>query len=138
MGSNSTRLGTTYTPQPNGDYLLSGNKRWIGNGNKDYLIVYGGVGEGAKRPVLGGVVGVGQKGVSSVPIPHKYSFRMVQNCQIELDKVSIPQSQMLPGASSYKKGVEEVLKHSRVIVIWIAVGGCLGVMRSALAYTKSR
>ncbi len=40
VGSNSTRLGTTYR-KDEGGLVLNGNKRWIGNGNQDYLIVYG-------------------------------------------------------------------------------------------------
>ena len=40
VGSNSTRLGTTFTKK--GDkYILNGDKRWIGNGVNDLLIVYG-------------------------------------------------------------------------------------------------
>jgi alkylation response protein AidB-like acyl-CoA dehydrogenase len=40
VGSNSTRIGSTYVKNPTG-FVLNGNKRWIGNGNKDLLIVYG-------------------------------------------------------------------------------------------------
>ena len=40
VGSNSTRLGTTFKRE-GGELVLNGNKRWIGNGNRDLLIVYG-------------------------------------------------------------------------------------------------
>lgn len=40
VGSNSTRLGTNFEKRGDG-YILNGNKRWIGNGVNDYLIVYG-------------------------------------------------------------------------------------------------
>ncbi len=40
VGSNSTRLGTT-SAKKDGYYLLNGNKRWIGNADKDYIIAYG-------------------------------------------------------------------------------------------------
>lgn len=40
VGSNSTRLGTNFTKK--GDiYVLNGDKRWIGNGVNDLLIIYG-------------------------------------------------------------------------------------------------
>ena len=41
LGSNSTRIGTTYTQDTEGLFHLNGNKRWIGNGNRDYIVVYG-------------------------------------------------------------------------------------------------
>lgn len=45
VGSNSTRLSTNYVLDD--PFLkLNGNKRWIGNGNNDYLIVYGNFKEG--------------------------------------------------------------------------------------------
>jgi alkylation response protein AidB-like acyl-CoA dehydrogenase len=42
------------------------------------------------------------KGVTSVPIPNKNAFRIVQNCQIEFDNVKLPSSALLPGAISYR------------------------------------
>ena len=41
-GSNSTRLSTTYK-KDGGKIILNGNKRWIGNGDRDLLIVFGNV-----------------------------------------------------------------------------------------------
>jgi alkylation response protein AidB-like acyl-CoA dehydrogenase len=63
---------------------------------------------------------------------------MVQNCQIEFTNVKIPESQMMPGASNYKTGVEATLQHSRIIVIWNTVGGCIGVFKAALRNVQSR
>jgi len=45
---------------------------------------------------------------------------------------------LLPGAINYREGVEKVLKHSRVIVIWNAVGGCIGVYKHTIKYAMSR
>ena len=39
IGSNATQLQTNIKANQNG-YILNGNKKWIGNGNRDYLIVY--------------------------------------------------------------------------------------------------
>jgi glutaryl-CoA dehydrogenase len=75
------------------------------------------------------------KGVTSTPIQNKYPFRIVQNCQIEFDNVELKESNLLPGAINYKVGVENVLKHSRIIVIWNAIGGCIGVYKNALRYS---
>lgn len=134
VGSNSTRLGTNYTKNEEG-LVLNGNKRWIGNGNRDFLIVYGNLKGEGKPNVVGGIVDMRTKGVTSNPIPNKYAFRIVQNCQIEFDNVQLPSACLLPGATSYREGVEKVLKHSRIIVIWNAIGGCIGVYKNALRYT---
>ena len=39
IGSNASQLQTNVKVNQNG-YLMNGNKKWIGNGNRDYLIVY--------------------------------------------------------------------------------------------------
>lgn len=40
IGSDAANLGTTATRQPDGSYKINGDKRWIGNGNRDVLIVW--------------------------------------------------------------------------------------------------
>lgn len=62
----------------------------------------------------------------------------MQNCQIDFSNVVIPKSNFLPGATSYKLGVEDMLKHSRIIVIWNTIGGCIGVYKNALRYAMER
>lgn len=42
------------------------------------------------------------KGVTSIPIPNKNAFRIVQNCQIEFDNVKLLPSSLLPGAINYR------------------------------------
>lgn len=40
VGSDATHIETSVAKSGNNGYILNGNKRWIGNGNRDYLIVY--------------------------------------------------------------------------------------------------
>ena len=63
---------------------------------------------------------------------------MVQNCQIEFNNVTIDKDQILPGATSYKAGVEPTLKYSRVIVIWNTVGAAIGVYQQSLKVAKTQ
>jgi acyl-CoA oxidase len=70
-------------------------------------------------------------------IPNKYAFRMVQNGQIDFERVEVGKGQLMPGADSYKNGVENVIKHSRLIVIWNTVGGCMGVYNLAYRHLKA-
>lgn len=118
--------------------MLDGNKRWIGNGVNDYLIVFGKTEGKGREEVVGALLEVGTKGISSEKIPNKYCFRVVQNAQVELKGVKVPPEAMLPGAASYKTGVEATILHSRLIVIWNTVGACLGIYKQALREACSR
>jgi acyl-CoA oxidase len=69
------------------------------------LIVYGNLKANEKTNVVGGIVAVNTKGVTSTPIPNKSAFRIVQNCQIEFNNVKLPMTSLLPGATNYKEGV---------------------------------
>ena len=53
VGSNSTRLGTTFTKNDS-NYLLNGDKRWIGNGVNDLVIVYGNLDK--EKKVVGAII----------------------------------------------------------------------------------
>lgn len=82
VGSNSTRISTQYT-KTNNELILQGNKRWIGNGNRDYLVVYGKLIDTKEHtPVVAAIVDMKLHGVTSNPIKNKLSLRTVQNCQI--------------------------------------------------------
>lgn len=129
MGSNSTRISTTF--EKKGDYyILTGNKRWIGNGVNDYMIVYGKIASSGQ--VVGALVDMCSRNLESNKIPNKYCFRIVQNAQVEFKGVTVPVSMLLPGADSYKTGVENIIKHSRLMIVWNTVGTSLGAFNVAL------
>lgn len=135
VGSNSTRISTTFEKQ--GDsYLLRGNKRWIGNGVNDYMIVYGKI--AGSHQVVGALVDMRSHNVESSKIPNKYCFRIVQNAQVDFRGVTLPLNSLLPGADSYKTGVEDVIKHSRLMIVWNTVGTSLGAFNVALKEVKVR
>ena len=54
-----------------------------------------------------------------------------------MQNVKVEKDQMLPGASSYKKGVEDIIKHSRLIVIWNTVGACVGIYNLSLKHIRN-
>lgn len=85
---------------------LKGDKRWIGNGVHDYLIVYRNM-QGEKR-VVGALLDMKTEGVSAQKIENKYSFRLVQNGQIDFHDVRLQQSDLMPGADIYRAGVDDV------------------------------
>lgn len=79
-----------------------------------------------------------QIGVRSAKIQNKLALRIVENCDIVFTDVHIPGRHHLPGATSFKKGVETMLKHTRIIVMWNVVGGCIGVYKAMLKYATTR
>ena len=40
IGSDASSLETECYKDENGDWILNGNKRWIGNANKDLMVVF--------------------------------------------------------------------------------------------------
>jgi glutaryl-CoA dehydrogenase len=65
-------------------------------------------------------------------------LRVVQNCHVELKDVEVGEEHKLPVAKNFQSGANVVLKHSRPVVCWNAVGVCLGVYDNAIKYTTQR
>lgn len=76
-GSDATGLKTT-AKKVDGGYLISGQKRWIGNASfADYIIVWA-KNESEGNKIQGFLVEKGSKGLSTTIIQNKYALRMVQ------------------------------------------------------------
>lgn len=119
-GSDASNLETIVTKNAQGDYVLNGNKRWIGNGNKDMLVVWARNTESKKIEAF--IVNMKAQGVSTQPIKYKLPLRMVQNCEIHFKNVVVPAENKLPKAKDFINGTTDILKHSRALVCWIATG----------------
>lgn len=65
-------------------------------------------------------------------------MRSVHNGHINFGNVKIPHSAFLPEAKSFRKGVESMLRSSRLMVNFITYGVCMGVYRNAAIYAASR
>ena len=76
-GSDATGLKTSAKKVPGG-YLITGEKRWIGNGTfADYIIIWArNIEEGNKIQAF--VVEKGAKGLKTTKIENKYALRIVQ------------------------------------------------------------
>jgi acyl-CoA oxidase len=80
-----------------GGYQLNGNKRWIGNGNRDILIIWG----QQEGKVNGFIIDTKSKGLSTKVIQGKIPLRIVQNCDILLEDVFVPEENRLPGVDTF-------------------------------------
>lgn len=136
-GSDASALKTTAT-RTKGGWLINGRKRWIGNATfADYINVW------ARNPEDGNniqcfVVEKGSKGLQCNKIENKYSLRMVQNADIILDNVFVPDHNKLTLAKNFGEGTKTILESSRLMVAWLACGVGVGAYEAALAYALKR
>ncbi|MBL0706649.1 acyl-CoA dehydrogenase family protein [Sinomonas sp. JC656] len=128
-------ITTTATPCPDG-WILTGEKRWIGNATWCDRVVVWAKQAGSTDRFLGFVVPTDSPGFTAVKIEGKYSLRSVQNAHITLDGVRVPDTARLPAVHSFRQ-VSEVLKLTRLEVGWAALGNSLGAFDAALAHARS-
>jgi glutaryl-CoA dehydrogenase len=119
-----------------GEWILNGEKRWIGNGTFADLIVVWARDVGDNQ-VKGFVVPSGAPGFTATKIENKIALRIVQNADIVLSDVRVPEADRLQNANSFKD-TAKVLRQTRSGVAWEAVGVMLAAFEIAQAYAKSR
>jgi len=129
--------GMATTAKRDGDgWILNGAKRWIGNGTwADIAIVW--ARNVADDKVLGFIVPTSTEGFTATKIEGKYSLRIVQNADIVLDGVRIPETLRLQEANSFKD-TGKVLRLTRLDVAFSAIGNAIGAYEKALAYALDR
>jgi glutaryl-CoA dehydrogenase len=129
--------GLTTTARRDGDeWVIDGQKKWIGNATfADYIIIW--ARDQGDGQVKGFVVEKGTPGVSTAKIKDKIALRVVQNAYITLDGVRVPESSRLQRATSFRQ-TAAVLRLTRAGVAWQAVGCAMGAYEHALAYAKER
>src|SRR5215471_11942846 len=113
--------GLTTTAQRDGDvWVLNGQKKWIGNATfADLVIVW--ARDTADNQVKGFVVEKGTDGFAAAKMRDKIALRVVQNAQITLDDVRVPEQNRLQEANSFRD-TAKVLRLTRAGVAWQATG----------------
>lgn len=133
-GSDSVALETTASCDGE-DYVLNGEKKWIGNGSVgDVTVVWARDDAGDVRGFL---VEQDREGYEAETITGKASLRAIHQARITLKNVRIPKSNMLPGARTFKD-TSEVLVATRLGVAWSALGHATAVYEAALSYATQR
>ncbi|WP_104192164.1 acyl-CoA dehydrogenase family protein [Cryobacterium sp. Y82] len=128
LRTTATRSGDTWT--------LNGAKRWIGNATfSDVTIIW--AKDTADNQVKGFIVPTDTAGYSATKIEGKISLRAVQNADIILTDVEVPENLRLQNANSFKD-TAKVLRATRAEVSWAAVGNAIGAYDAAVAYSKQR
>ncbi|MDP9736508.1 acyl-CoA dehydrogenase family protein [Curtobacterium sp. 260] len=135
-GSDSAR-GLRTTARREGDtWVLDGEKRWIGNATfADVVVIW--AKDVADQQVKGFLVTTDTPGFTATKIEDKIALRTVQNADIVLDGVRVPESRRLQRADSFRT-TAAVLRLTRTEVAWQAVGIAIGAYEAALAYARER
>ncbi|MEU6483704.1 acyl-CoA dehydrogenase family protein [Streptomyces sp. NPDC046887] len=129
-GGSDVAGGMRTTARREGDtWVLDGAKRWIGNGTFADLVVIWARDE-ADGNVKGFVVEKGTPGFTAEKIDGKIALRAVQNADLVLDGVRVPEENRLQRIGSFRD-TAEVLRATRGGVAWQALA--IGVRAYELA-----
>ena len=137
LGGSDVAGGTRTTARRDGDrWILNGAKRWIGNATfSDWVVVY--ARDVADNQVKAFLVDTALPGFTATKIENKISLRTVQNADITLDNVVVPDFFKLANANSFRD-TNKVLKVTRLAVAWQAVGQQLAAFDVARRYAVER
>jgi alkylation response protein AidB-like acyl-CoA dehydrogenase len=130
--------GLLTTAKREGDsWILNGEKRWIGNSPWcDLSIIW--ARDVANNQVKGFIVeNKTTPGFSVEKIANKVALKVVQNGQITLKDVRVPEASRLQGGNSFRD-TARVLKMTRYAVAWMATGCAMGAYEAALKYAQER
>ncbi|MEP7091060.1 MAG: acyl-CoA dehydrogenase family protein [Nocardioidaceae bacterium] len=129
--------GLSTTARRDGDeWVLDGEKKWIGNASfADLVVIWARDSEDGE--VKGFVVEKGAEGMTFDVTRDKIALRVVQNAEIHLSGVRVPEANRLANARSFAD-TSQVLKVTRMGVAWQATGCARGAYEHALRYTLGR
>jgi glutaryl-CoA dehydrogenase len=123
-------------PENPDNWILNGSKRWIGNGTiADVAIIWAKSAEDGQ--VKGFIIPTTSPGFTATKIENKQALRIVQNADITLDDVIVPEANRLQKVNSFRE-TAAVLRLTRAEVAWAAVGNSIGAYDAAVAYAGER
>ncbi|MDX2851188.1 acyl-CoA dehydrogenase family protein [Streptomyces sp. PA03-3a] len=137
LGGSDVAGGMRTTARREGDtWVLNGAKKWIGNATfADYVVVW--ARDVDDNHVKGFVVEKGTPGFVPEKIEGKIALRIVQNAEITLTDVRVPETNRLQNINSFRD-VAEILRMTRSGVAWQSLGLMIGAYELALDYARER
>jgi glutaryl-CoA dehydrogenase len=116
-------------------YVLSGHKKWAGNGNiADIAVVWA---KDEEEAVRGFIVPIGTPGFEAKEIKRKMSMRTLVSSELTLKDVRVNESQMLPKAEGLLAPLN-CLTQARYGIVWGAMGALEAVYSEALEFARTR
>ena len=135
-GSDSAQGLSTIATRDGDNWVLNGAKRWIGNGSiSDVTIIWAKSADDGQ--VKGFIVPTSTPGYSGTRIENKQALRIVQNADITLDNVVVPEANRLQNGNSFRE-TAAILRQTRAEVAWAAVGNSIGAYEAAVKYAGER
>ncbi|CAN5214562.1 acyl-CoA dehydrogenase family protein [soil metagenome] len=137
LSGSDTAQGLQTVARRDGDsWTINGAKRWIGNGSiSDVTIIW--ARDADDNQVKGFIVPTSTPGYSAKRIENKQALRIVQNADIVLEDVVVPEANRLQGSRSFRE-TAAVLRLTRAEVAWAAVGNAVGAYEAAVKYAGER
>lgn len=125
---------TTSAVQKGDEYLLSGVKMWITNGNiADVAVVWAKL----DGEIRGFLVERGTPGFSAGEITGKLSLRASETAELVMDEARVPAANLLPGAIGLKSALS-CLNQARYGIAWGALGAAMACFDETLTYSRER
>jgi glutaryl-CoA dehydrogenase len=135
-GSDSAQGLRTVAKRDGDNWVINGAKRWIGNGSiSDITIIW--AKDADDGQVKGFIVPTSTPGYAATRIEGKQALRIVQNADIVLTDVVVPEANRLQNSKSFRE-TAAVLRLTRAEVAWAAVGNSVGAYEAAVAYAGER
>ena len=125
----------TRAKKVDGGYELTGSKMWISNSPvADVFVVWAKDDDGKIR---GFILEKGMKGLSAPKIEGKMSLRASITGEVVMDKVEVPEENLLPNVSGLK-GPFGCLNRARYGIAWGTMGAAEACWHAARQYTLDR
>jgi alkylation response protein AidB-like acyl-CoA dehydrogenase len=140
-GSGSDAFALTTRAREDGDaFVLSGRKLWITNGNEaDLFIVFATVNpEAGYKGITAFLVERGMPGFSVGRKEDKLGIRASSTCELVLEDVRVPKTQVLGEVGKGYKTAIETLNEGRIGIGAQMLGLARGALEHAITYTKER
>jgi glutaryl-CoA dehydrogenase len=135
-GSDTAKGLETTAERRGDDWVLNGAKRWIGNGAfADVVVIW--ARDVADDQVKGFLVRTPAIGFEATKIERKQSLRTVENADIVLTDVVVPERDRLQRIDGFRD-LAVVLRLTRAQVAWQALGVAVGAYECAVAYAAAR
>ena len=135
-GSDPGGMKTT-AKKVDGGYELSGSKMWISNSPIADVFIVWAKSENHSKKIKGFILEKEMKGLSAPKINKKLSLRASITGEIVMDKVFVPEENMLPNVEGLK-GPFSCLNRARYGISWGVMGAAEDCWHRALQYTLDR
>jgi glutaryl-CoA dehydrogenase len=143
FGSNPSGLQTRARRIKDG-YVLTGSKKWIGNGTiADVAVIWAkvdgepGVAPDSADAIRGFLVERGTPGFRATLIDGKLSLRAALTAELELKDCAVPAAALLPQTGGIKSPLL-CLNHARYGIAWGVIGAAMACYEEARQYATQR